>query len=301
MVSPACSAWRFPAMLRAAKADPRIAAGPVVLAAADVVTLLLYFGLGARLLGVDKQGSAARNSAARTRAAMCPGAQRAQLEPAELHAPQPRHRVPDRIEQPPDFAVLAFGQRDRQVALALRSFRTDAAAAVSRSPPTVMPVRSVRAAVSSVDVALDRDQIDARDLRRWIGQPVCELRVVGQDQQPAGGEVEAADRDHAVGQIGEQVVDGLAAFGIGSRGDVAARLVQDDGERFGAAALRRAVDRDRDALGDDARRRVGEGLAVDADAPLEDQRARLGAAGEAELRQRALERDDVSRRPVCAP
>jgi magnesium transporter len=40
-----------PSMLRAAKADPRIAAGPVVLAAADVVTLLFYFGLGARLLG----------------------------------------------------------------------------------------------------------------------------------------------------------------------------------------------------------------------------------------------------------
>jgi magnesium transporter len=41
----------IPAMLRAAKADPGIAAGPVVLAAADVVTLLLYFGLGSRLLG----------------------------------------------------------------------------------------------------------------------------------------------------------------------------------------------------------------------------------------------------------
>ena len=41
----------FPAMLRAMKADPRIAAGPVVLACADVVTLLLYFGLGSRFLG----------------------------------------------------------------------------------------------------------------------------------------------------------------------------------------------------------------------------------------------------------
>jgi magnesium transporter len=40
-----------PAVLRAMKADPRIAAGPVVLAGADVVTLLLYFGIGARLLG----------------------------------------------------------------------------------------------------------------------------------------------------------------------------------------------------------------------------------------------------------
>jgi magnesium transporter len=41
----------IPAVLRALKADPGIAAGPVVLAAADVVTLLLYFGIGARLLG----------------------------------------------------------------------------------------------------------------------------------------------------------------------------------------------------------------------------------------------------------
>ena len=40
----------IPAVLRAVKADPGIAAGPVVLASADVVTLLLYFGLGARLL-----------------------------------------------------------------------------------------------------------------------------------------------------------------------------------------------------------------------------------------------------------
>ena len=42
----------FPAFLRALKADPRIAAGPVVLASADVVTLLFYFGLGMRLLSV---------------------------------------------------------------------------------------------------------------------------------------------------------------------------------------------------------------------------------------------------------
>ena len=41
----------IPAALRVARADPRIAAGPVVLASADIVTLLLYFALGARLLG----------------------------------------------------------------------------------------------------------------------------------------------------------------------------------------------------------------------------------------------------------
>ena len=40
----------LPALLRAAKADPRIAAGPVVLAAADIVTLFFYFGFGTRFL-----------------------------------------------------------------------------------------------------------------------------------------------------------------------------------------------------------------------------------------------------------
>ena len=40
----------FPALLHAAKADPKIAAGPVVLALADVATLLFYFGFGSRFL-----------------------------------------------------------------------------------------------------------------------------------------------------------------------------------------------------------------------------------------------------------
>lgn len=40
----------FPTLLRAFNADPRIASGPLVLASADVTTLLVYLGLGARLL-----------------------------------------------------------------------------------------------------------------------------------------------------------------------------------------------------------------------------------------------------------
>ena len=41
----------LPTIIRAAKADPRIAAGPLVLASTDVVTLLFYLGLGAKLFG----------------------------------------------------------------------------------------------------------------------------------------------------------------------------------------------------------------------------------------------------------
>lgn len=40
----------FPAVLHAVDADPRIAAGPVVLALADVATLLFYFGISVRVL-----------------------------------------------------------------------------------------------------------------------------------------------------------------------------------------------------------------------------------------------------------
>ena len=41
----------FPTVLHATRADPRIAAGPVVLASADVATLIFYFSLGTRFLG----------------------------------------------------------------------------------------------------------------------------------------------------------------------------------------------------------------------------------------------------------
>ena len=41
----------LPTIIRAAKADPRIAAGPLVLASTDVVTLVFYLGLGAKLFG----------------------------------------------------------------------------------------------------------------------------------------------------------------------------------------------------------------------------------------------------------
>ncbi len=41
----------IPTAIRALKIDPRVAAGPVVLATADILTLLFYFNLSARLLG----------------------------------------------------------------------------------------------------------------------------------------------------------------------------------------------------------------------------------------------------------
>jgi magnesium transporter len=43
----------LPALVRAFRVDPRIAAGPIVLATADVATLLFYFNLAGWLLGLE--------------------------------------------------------------------------------------------------------------------------------------------------------------------------------------------------------------------------------------------------------
>ena len=41
----------LPTMLRALRKDPNIASGPIVLALADIATLLFYFNLAGWLLG----------------------------------------------------------------------------------------------------------------------------------------------------------------------------------------------------------------------------------------------------------
>lgn len=41
----------IPTAIRALRVDPKVAAGPIVLASADIATLLFYFGLAQRLLG----------------------------------------------------------------------------------------------------------------------------------------------------------------------------------------------------------------------------------------------------------
>jgi len=50
MVSACALGVALPTALRAARRDPKVAAGPIVLASADLVTLLFYFNLSGLLL-----------------------------------------------------------------------------------------------------------------------------------------------------------------------------------------------------------------------------------------------------------
>src|SRR5688572_26125704 len=171
----------------------------------------------------------------------------------------------------------------------LDRFRTMTSAAASCSCPAVMPAIS-RAAMSSVASPLTvtrytRGIFEPGSVSQF---PNCVSLVRINNPLVARS---PPDWDHPLRQVGQQVVDGLAAFGIGSRGDVAAWFVQHDGERPGVTGPDRAVNGNGDALGDDTSGRIGESAAVDADAPLKNQRARFGAAGEPAFRQGALERN----------
>jgi hypothetical protein len=91
-------------------------------------------------------------------------------------------------------------------------------------------------------------------------------------------------------QAFETAVDGGTPFGIGAGGDDAARLVEEEGPRPGLDGGA-AVDLDVGAFGDDGLERVRRRPPVDTDAALPDQRPRLGARGEAELREGPFESD----------
>ena len=74
-----------------------------------------------------------------------------------------------------------------------------------------------------------------------VGQPVRELGVVGQEQESARREIEAANRHHAGGRgrsAGRRPSCGLAGSDAWSR---AARLVQDDGQRLAGRFRRRRL------------------------------------------------------------
>src|SRR5215475_1953404 len=67
--------------------------------------------------------------------------------------------------------------------------------------------------------------IDASDAMTRVGQPRCELAVVGENEQAFGVKVESADGVDVLPDSGQQINDGWPALRVRSCGDVAARLV----------------------------------------------------------------------------
>ena len=101
-------------------------------------------------------------------------------------------------------------------------------------------------------------------------QPVGQVAVVGQDHQPGAILVEPADGVDPLGNLGEQVDDARTARRVEVGRNVALGLV--DGVIDHRLELDRlAVDRDPGSRGIDPRAELADDLAVDGDAPLEDE------------------------------
>ncbi len=81
-------------------------------------------------------------------------------------------------------------------------------------------------------LSADLDKIFLGDVRRSVCQLRGDVAVVGQQQQPFAQVIEPPHRIHSRGNRFHQVHHRRAIFGIGDRGDVALRLVEQHVHRF---------------------------------------------------------------------
>ena len=119
-----------------------------------------------------------------------------------------------------------------------------------------------------------QDVIFLGQAKSGVHDPVRQFAVVGQDQQALGVAVQAADRVDALPDI-DEIHHGPPVPLVTDRGDVSRRLVEDDRP----VPLRPdllAIDPNHGPDGVDPRPQLGDALAIDGDAALDDQR--LGVA-----------------------
>jgi len=152
----------------------------------------------------------------RSEVAPVAGLQPAVLERADGDAPELVDRVPDGFEHPADLAIASLADGDAQRRMpgvfSIRRHQLDfgrlRAAAVDRHP-----------ARQALDVVAVRepehlDFVDACDAVAGMSELCRQIAVVGQQQQPLGFEVEAADRVDIFPDAAEQVDHRRAPLGI---------------------------------------------------------------------------------------
>jgi len=204
---------------------------------------------------------------------------------------QARHLVPDRLKQPSNLAVSAFRQLDHQMRFAAGGFANDDPL---RRQPFARRVEAgdVDAGFEprgelGLDTSAHGHEIPADDGVRGIRERGGERGVGGQDEEPGRGAVEPAGRDQSVAGLAEHVEHRPSSFRIAARRHRAARLVERDHTALDAHD-RGVVHADARARGD-ADRAVGRDTPVHAHTAVADQRLRVFARGDAQLRQQPSE------------
>ena len=201
--------------------------------------------------------------------------QRSQLERPERDTLERHDRMADRLAHPPDLAVAAFVDGDQEGA------RGQAAHASRSGRAVVEPHAAAQLAYRALADRrpAHRCPVPLLDLEARMGQPVGELAVVGEQNEPGAVDVEPAHRVEAKRRA-DQPHHGPAALGIGRGRDDTERFVERDHHLLAHQLNRFAVHghaRVRGDVGGD----VGDRCAVDRDSPLADDLLRRAAGADA--------------------
>jgi hypothetical protein len=193
----------------------------------------------------------------------------AQGDGADGDADQAHDLVAELGEHAPDLAVLALGQdqlEDGRRALAAHDAGA-AGAGLALGQPHAFDqlVEHLLRGLAGDDRLVHLLHAELR-VRQAVGQ----LAVVGEDHEPDARLVEAADGEHALGDLGQEIDHAGPAGGVGIGRDVALGLA--DGEvDHPLGPDRLAVEGDFLRLRIDAGAQLADLLAIDRDTALEDQ------------------------------
>jgi len=88
------------------------------------------------------------------------------------------------------------------------------------SPPEVQ--------IFGLHLSVHFDDVFLRSGPAWVRQTLCEVAVVGRKEDPAGVEIEPADRKDTRGYRGKELAHAGSSLGVVHRGHDAPGLVQDD-------------------------------------------------------------------------
>ena len=154
-----------------------------------------------------------------------------QRERAVANAFQFFHVVSGLLKHRPHLAIAALNQRDlvprvlrlvHQLNSGWRGAGVEPLAVGKLNAGTKLLERGI------AGLAADFHEICFWNVRRCFGQGIGQFSVVGQQQQPFAGVIEAAHRVNALLDAAQQIDNRRAPFRIAQRGHIAFGLVQQD-------------------------------------------------------------------------
>ncbi len=184
---------------------------------------------------------------------------------------QAHHLVTELREHPPDLAVLPFrqGHLDHGGVPLVPVLATDESCCSRPGFPFGKP-DTLNKAVQYFGPRLpsDEDLVDLFDAKFGMGQPIREVTIVGQQDQPRALLVESSNRVDPLRKIGDQVNHPRTSGWVVISCEVALRFV--DREVDGPLAPNTfAIDRNLSSFWVRFGCEVTDGLAIDRDSPLE--------------------------------